>query len=362
MRVAVIGANGQVGAEVCLLLARQPGVEVVPIVRNSGGSAFLRYHGIPCRHGLLSDPAQAPKLIGDCDVIANFALASGSPRDAHIANRKIIENATAFSPVSARILYFSTMSVYRSLHAGVGIGFRSAYGKEKLSCEATSRQQGRKFGKEVYVLRLGHVTGDLQNISLLLRDVSKLGPVPLPDPERKSNTTHVVTIANAIMQIAKGSESPGIYDLHNVPHWTWRKVMEHEAAKSGALLRLVPIMSKRGTRARLIKTIAEKAIKSSKIKAWAAPIIAQLNARLGERLQAWYYQSRAATEISALHYSGESLECFQLNEVGTRFMRTLSLTEELLVGCIDRPSEQALGHAWPADLPEANGIGALVTL
>src|SRR5262249_62355175 len=78
-RIAVLGANGQVGAELCLLLARIPGVDVVPICRNRSGSAFLRWKGIHCRHGRAAVAEDARSLFADCDVIVNSALASGTP-------------------------------------------------------------------------------------------------------------------------------------------------------------------------------------------------------------------------------------------------------------------------------------------
>src|SRR5450631_4191536 len=107
-RVAIIGANGQVGAEVCLILSKHRDIELVPICRNRLGSAFLRSRGIACRHGLPADHKQASLLLGDCDVIVNLALASGSLREASDANRNLINNSIEFSARSAKILYFST--------------------------------------------------------------------------------------------------------------------------------------------------------------------------------------------------------------------------------------------------------------
>ena len=75
-RIAIVGANGQVGTEVCLRLREAADVEVVPVVRNLSGSAFLRLNGVDCRHGRIADPEQARHLIGDCDVVVNFALSN----------------------------------------------------------------------------------------------------------------------------------------------------------------------------------------------------------------------------------------------------------------------------------------------
>ena len=79
MQIILIGANGQVGAEITLLLANSAGIKVRPIVRSRSGSAFLRFRGVPVMHGSVSDPAQSKRLQDGGDVIANFALALGTP-------------------------------------------------------------------------------------------------------------------------------------------------------------------------------------------------------------------------------------------------------------------------------------------
>jgi nucleoside-diphosphate-sugar epimerase len=134
-RVAILGANGQVGAEVCLILRNHPEIKLVPICRNRFGSAFLRYQGIACRHGLPAEAEQAAALRGDCDVVVNFALGVGTLRQARDTNERLIKNSIAFSPPMAKIIYFSTTAVYGGVHQGARIRWRSAYAREKLRCE-----------------------------------------------------------------------------------------------------------------------------------------------------------------------------------------------------------------------------------
>ena len=102
MKVAILGANGQVGAEVCLILKNQPGIEVVPVCRNRLGSAYLRYEGVACRHGYPTDGVQSKSLFGDCPVIANFARGSGSLREMADINDRLIRNSMEYSPPMQR--------------------------------------------------------------------------------------------------------------------------------------------------------------------------------------------------------------------------------------------------------------------
>ena len=101
-RIAVLGANGQVGAEVCLLLRNQPDVELIPVCRNPRSSSYLRYHGMACRHGLPADADQARELFAGADVILDFALAQGLPRDTRRIHEAMIRNSFRCAPAGSQ--------------------------------------------------------------------------------------------------------------------------------------------------------------------------------------------------------------------------------------------------------------------
>ena len=84
-RIGIIGANGQVGSEVCLFLTLRNDVEVVPICRTEIASSFLRRCGLACRHGRASDRADAERLLADLDLIADFSLPTGSASEVRAA-------------------------------------------------------------------------------------------------------------------------------------------------------------------------------------------------------------------------------------------------------------------------------------
>ena len=86
-RIAIVGANGQVGTEVCLRLREVQGIEAVPVVRNPSGSAFLRLNGMTCRHGRIADTKEARELIASEKpgrfniLISDLGLPDGSGHD-----------------------------------------------------------------------------------------------------------------------------------------------------------------------------------------------------------------------------------------------------------------------------------------
>lgn len=360
MKVAILGANGQVGGELCLILRNLSQLTLVPVCRNRLGSAFLRYNNIACRHGRVTDRTQAALLLGDCPIVANLALGSGTQREATEANRLLIRNSIECSPPGATILYFSTVAVYGTPHLSSWPRWRNAYARQKLRGERLAIRLGQQCGKKVYVLRLGHVCGDLQSITGLIRREIADGPVTIPAPNRKSNVVYVATIADAILKAASGElGDPGVYDLLNSPQWTWEEVYEHEAVQSGRHLELVrggAEMPASGPSAgkRLLLAMGGMLLRSPTQKEYFLQILARLSIRLNKRIQAMHYQKRAAQEIAALYRYDVGNDALNWREVGWRFLPTLVETKLLL-----RRKEFQIGDEsarllrWPDDLQMA---------
>jgi nucleoside-diphosphate-sugar epimerase len=356
-RIAVLGANGQVGAEVCLLLAARGG-DVVPIARNRFGSAFLRYRGLACRHGLVADPAQAPQLLSDCEVVVNLTLASvgGRPAEARRLNRLLAENAARGSAPGARILHGSTIDVYGDHRPRRLVRWRSAYGREKRWGERRALAAGRASGREVYVLRFGHVCGEHQSITHVIRDQIATPPVRIPRIDRPSNCTYTATIVDAILKIAEGQERPGTYDLVNRPQWSWRAVFSYEASRVGrtATFEVVPEPARR-TLASRAAGLARGAIRGlargGLSKELALRTIARLSPSYSGRIQALLYRTRAAAETTELYGAPPPLMA-GLDWVDEEHRRLSSLapTADLLAAGAGDVPRLDRSRSWPADL------------
>lgn len=299
-RIAVLGANGQVAAEVSLILHRL-GHQVVPICRGPGGSAYLRYMGLPVRHGSISDSADAARLIGDADLVANFALASGTPADIRAAHDRIIEASFIRSPRHARIIFFSTLAVNADFGPEDGPIKRSAYGREKLRNEILVATLARTHGREAIVLRLGHVHGERQDISFHMRALLRAGPVALPDPDRHANAVSTATIADAIAGIAEGRvPASGRYDLVNTPPWSWRELLDFEASRAGVAAQLETIPRRAPAKRGVLTRIARTLYRSELLKSQAGRLLGLLPAAQNDRVRARYFAQRAAREIAAI--------------------------------------------------------------
>jgi nucleoside-diphosphate-sugar epimerase len=356
-RVGVIGANGQVGAELCLLLEGRPGIDLVPICRTRSGSAFLRWQGLACRHGRVSDPADAARLMGDCEVIVNSSLASGSPASILNTEDAIIRSAFEHSGAAATIIHFSTQSVYGDPAAGRLLRWRNPYGRAKHATEREVHRQSRRCRKPAFILRLGHVCGTMQEISESIRRDLRQNAVTLPHEDCSSNTVYVAAIAGAIEQIVRGGVAPGTYDLMNHPRWTWRQVYEYEARSQGCEFepKIASASRKRehGRLLAIVMRVLGRLAVAGPIRNLAAAGFARLPQDINARAMAWWYARRARSEISQLQPAIEAPEHLSWVENGRRFLPAQTPTLELLEE-YGMPAGKHPGRvSWPPDLPDA---------
>ena len=260
MKIVLLGANGQVASEVAILLHGLAGVEVVPVSRTRNGSAFLRSRGVPVLHGAITDSDQARKMLAGAGVVANFALASGLGRAIVDANQAIIQASIDHADPSARIVFFSTLAIHGNFGPR-GERSHNAYGDLKLRNEKYFTRAISRSGNPGFILRLGHVCGEEQNITHLIRSEVAAGDVLLEDPERPSNTTQVVAIAEALLAIAEGrANPPGRYDLVNEPQWSWRQAYEYESAMTGRPLAIRRVEAARSRRQPLLRRAVSTAL------------------------------------------------------------------------------------------------------
>jgi nucleoside-diphosphate-sugar epimerase len=299
MRVVILGANGQVGAEVTMMLANVAGVKLRPVVRSRGGSAFLRYHGVPVLHADISNPDEARRLQSGARLIANFAIASGTPAEAISRNNEIIRHNFFASPPGSTIVFFSTLSV-RGTYDDEGRRSRTFYGEMKKANEHLVSLLSKRLGRKAYILRLGHVAGQFQNVTDLIQREITAGPVSMIDPDRPSNVTFTEMIAEALLAIASEKAGPpGRYDLVNLPQWSWREVYAHEAQKLGRPLQIETAGDKRSSRASLGRKAIEMAGRMG-LKEQLLRGASHLSGRINMRMKAKYYVARASSEIQTL--------------------------------------------------------------
>ncbi len=241
-RIAILGANGQVGCEVALFLRQRPDVTVVPICRNRQGSAFLRRLGFACRHGSASDP-DAASLFEGCDAVADFTLPTGSAIEVRRAMDAIIPPAIAASPAGVPYIYLSSITAFgfpdfRSPLRHYRFS-RNSYGTLKRYAEQLVDANCETTGRPAFVMRVGVVHGELQAVSRKLRqEVRDTSGETVYVPDAPSYSVFAYSIADAVAAAARGDERPGRYTLVSEPAWSWEELHRYYAELEGVPCRI----------------------------------------------------------------------------------------------------------------------------
>ncbi len=232
-KVAVLGANGQVGTEVSLLLKNWGGIEVSAFCRSQLSSVVLRRLGIKCCQ---FDPASAQSRaeLGQANLIIDFTLPSGTYREITREYKRIYQGVLACLPKEV---------VYISASSQMAFGFggttkrikrywvsRTVYGATKRYAERCLKRFATAKGNPLYIFRLAQVHGLIQSCSLSMREIALNHP-SINVIAGPSHTVFCFSIAEAIVNILHEKELPGTYTLESTPPWTWQEVLSFLAGR-----------------------------------------------------------------------------------------------------------------------------------
>jgi nucleoside-diphosphate-sugar epimerase len=303
--IALIGGNSQVATEVALFLTTMPGVKVVAICRSALGSAFLRHCGVSCRVGDVA-AASARQILAGADLVADFSLPSGGARMIKRKTGATVRNLVHESTAECRLVYISTQMAFgirmSDNHRKRRLFSRTVYGATKRYGEKLAMRLARAAKKEMYVLRLGQVHGELQSVSQKLRKTFAESPLVFL-PDTNSDTVFAYTIAEALANIATGKEKPGVYTLVSTPEWHWKDIYEYYCAlgnREQPELQLYPCLPT-STWRRWLETI--RAEMRSALLDYRELLSAYILVRLPgmeEKITARYRCSNAARDVSRL--------------------------------------------------------------
>ena len=231
LRIAVIGANSQVGAEVSLYLARTSGVHVTGFVRSEYGAVLLRRFGITCVTGPFVQESLVPKLRG-FDIVADFTYPAGQLPE---LPKRIYETMSAvvnsMSPGS-RYVYMSSIQAFgmspNSRLVQRHRVCRSSYARVKRLAEKWTVALTQCRGVYGFVFRLGQVHGLLQSVSQETIDELTWHEIYVQGhPEDLTTTVFAAEVASALLRTSDCSISPGIYTAVSSPQWTLKQLYRH---------------------------------------------------------------------------------------------------------------------------------------
>jgi len=302
--IAILGANSQVGTEVCLLLDHREDVTVVPVCRSAPATAFLERCGLRCRVGRLGSVDEARRLLEGCDAVAEFSRPwGGSARETRAATADLIRHAVEGAPAGARYVFMSTIMAFgMAQNSGARRPHRvsrTIYGQTKRHAEAVALRAGRQAGREVYLLRLGDVHGAIQNVGRLL--LGRLRDERAHVPRSPSYAVFTHTVAEALAHIAGGLERPGLYTLVAEPAMSWRELHEHYCRLAGIEADVEEYTVPARAAQRFWRPLVQMSLEAARRRreTIAAYVLWRLP-RLESRLRGVHVRSSAAQEIAAM--------------------------------------------------------------
>lgn len=237
----VLGANGQVGSELCLLLSMNTYVRPIAVARSEYSLALLRKLGVDCR------VANTEKEVGDILSSADGVIDLVHPW--HVDTRQMRRSITervklvcSAVPVSSPIIYASTMSVYR---LDPDRAKYTIYGSTKLFAERELSRACNRSGHSLHIQRFGQVHGAMQSCSLAVQQQLFEGQ-QLIVPSIPSFTVFVSSISEAVELVLRGQVQPGIYTMISDPPWSYKELLEWLAQDAGAGVEVLVVDNPKG--------------------------------------------------------------------------------------------------------------------
>jgi nucleoside-diphosphate-sugar epimerase len=237
IKVGVTGAAGQVGSVLVSRMLQVPDIEPVAICRNfiSGGIVHSSAPGCDLRIGSITESDSAKKLLGDCEVIVNCALAmiSGQPRESRRLNKAMIDSFSYVKKLKM-LIHLSSLAVYggsidcsRSLrNTFENPRPDNDYGKSKLFIERHAKRMCISRQLDHFFLRIGHVIGANMDRSRQLIEFAQDLNFSLPfSGELPSNTIHVEHLTAMIISLILSTVPSGTYNVADKDK-TWRWVLD----------------------------------------------------------------------------------------------------------------------------------------
>lgn len=234
IKVAILGANGQVGAEISAYLQHSELCEPIGFVRSEYGAVLLKRLDI---HYRVYDPHQLSQsdyagMLYDCELIVDCAYPSG---EAVSIPQRLQENLTrslsAMRSDGTYILLSSIMAFGmppRSMTLKNYYIPRTSYARIKRQSEQEAMVLARSLSKRLIIFRMGQVHGILQSVtSQFIQDLSWPQISVSGTDTQLTTTIFASSVAQAVVKCALGKTKPNLYTLVSSPQWTQEQLYSY---------------------------------------------------------------------------------------------------------------------------------------
>jgi dTDP-4-dehydrorhamnose reductase len=237
-RIAILGANGQVGSELAMLMHLSEDVHPVAVARSAYSLAPLHMLGIEC-HVANNDTLLA-EVLHNCgaavELVHPWMPNIGAMRRAISDRLRLIDGAL---PAGAPMIYCSTQSVYRLDPSQPRF---TLYGSTKRHAERETQRICQRSGRPWCILRLGQVNGAMQGATLsvisLLRRYDRVRVPDIP-----SFTVFVTSIEETVRRFVAGEVPQDTYTMVSDPAWSYAELVEWMATEANNQVEIQTVLA-----------------------------------------------------------------------------------------------------------------------
>jgi len=247
-KVALLGGDSQVGAEVALYLSLKKETNLICFVRSEYSTALLDAMSVPYLIVDYRNTKLLKEAFADCDIALDFTYPAAQPPDVwRIARDNILAVLSSMRKGSKYVYMSSIMAFGMPNHVSspkVFVFPRTFYSHTKRKLERSVESLGRKFGIHAFIFRLGQVHGLLQSvtqgfISALSGDILYVKGKPTD----LTNTAFPSFLVEIVMKCARNDLKPGVYTLVQTPQWTLEELFDYYRRRYGVQAKVVPLSS-----------------------------------------------------------------------------------------------------------------------
>ena len=226
LSIVVLGANGQVGTEVCLYLSLLPDAQVTGLVRAKYNAVLLDLAGIAwdvLDYQNISTTAAA--VLGQADAVFDCTFPAGQQQqlaDLILGNAESVMRAMRKDAVYIHSSSISAFGMPMNSPELKNYRFaRTGYARVKRLAESRISTVSRRYGVRTCHLRLGQVHGVLQSVTRQLWGLIEHGGLTaVGTADSLSNVVFAHSVALACQQAAAGFIADGqIETVVASPQW-----------------------------------------------------------------------------------------------------------------------------------------------
>ena len=216
--ILILGATGQVGKEISLILKNQTIINTICHARTRESASFLINNNI---NTLVCDftSDKLKKIINTVDLVVDLTLRdSGSLTQSKKFYKSRIDYLSKFMKKNSKLILASTMDVLglnKENNKLKNYFFsRTIYASNKRFAEKIYKKITREKSIDLFILRLSSVQGELQTSSKNTKQEILEGSI-FNIPKTPAWVVFPFTISEAIVGILQGKAKPNTYMLTN---------------------------------------------------------------------------------------------------------------------------------------------------